>query len=192
MSNFISPESIDEVLNKVDIVEVVGEYVSLTRKGESYWGCCPFHGEKTPSFSVTPDKKLYYCFGCHAGGTVFNFVMNMEKISYPEAVVYLGKRYGVPLKYSSSGSEFAKENPESKIKEEYINLYNRVTTTFHYLLMETESGKFAYDYITKRGLTKETLEKFKIGYSPADRKWLKSFLRKKNYSDDFQIGRAHV
>lgn len=180
----ISQATIDEINAKVDIVATVQEYVPLTQKGNDWWGCCPFHNEKTPSFSVSADKKFYYCFGCHASGTVFNFIMDMEKVSYPEAIQMLAKRTGVTIQYSDGGTT-PKEDPQVKIKSEYIDLYNRVAGTFHYMLMETEAGKFALDYITKRGLTKETLEKFKIGYSPADRQWLKKFLLKKNYTESF-------
>lgn len=184
MSGIISQETIDEVNARTDIVQIVQEYVPLTQKGNDWWGCCPFHNEKTPSFSVSPEKKFYYCFGCHAGGTVFNFIMEMEKVSYPEAIQFLAKKAGVEVRYSDGG-ELPKEDANAKLKSEYIDLYNRVAGSFHYLLLETETGKFALDYITKRGLSKETLEKFKIGYSPSDRKWLKTFLLKKNYSEDF-------
>ena len=185
MSNFIAKESIDEVTSRIDIVNVIGEYVPLVQKGNDWWGCCPFHNEKTPSFSVSSDKKMYYCFGCHAAGNVFKFIQEMEKVSFSEAVEAAAKKVGVKLVYSNSGSGYFKQDETSKKKDEYIALYNRVATTFHYFLMESESGKFALDYITARGISKETLEKFKLGYSPADRKWLKSFLLKKNYSEDF-------
>lgn len=180
----ITQETIDEVQNRTDIVSVIQEYVPLTQKGNDWWGCCPFHHEKTPSFSVSTDKKFYYCFGCHAAGTVFNFIMEQEKVTYPEAIQILAKKAGVEVKYAD-GAEVLKEDSQSKLKNEYIDLYNRVAGSFHYFLMETESGKYALDYITKRGLTKETLEKFKLGYSPNDRKWLKQFLLKKNYSEEF-------
>ena len=183
--NFISKESIDEVESKIDIVHVVGEYVPLTQRGSTWFGCCPFHHEKTPSFSVDGDRKFYYCFGCHAAGNVFKFLQEMEKVSFAESVEILAKKAGVQLNYVNSGDDYHKQDENVKKKEEYINLYTRVATTFHYFLMETESGKFALDYITSRGLTKETLEKFKLGYSPADRKWLHSFLLKKNFSEDF-------
>ncbi len=185
MANFISQETIDEVTNRADIVSVIGEYVPLVRKGADYWGNCPFHTDKTPSFSVSPEKKFYYCFSCHAGGTVFSFLQEMEKISFVESVETLAKKFGVTIHYENKGAENFKEDPKIKQKDEYIDLYNRVSTSYHYLLMETEEGKFAFDYITKRGLTRETLEKFKLGYSPENRKWLREFLKKKNYSDDF-------
>ena len=184
MSGMISQATIDEVTNHTDIVSVVQEYLPLTQKGNDWWGCCPFHNEKTPSFSVSSEKKFYYCFGCHAGGTVFNFIMQMEKLTYPEAIEFLAKKSGVPIQYSDGGTA-PKEDADAHLKAEYIDLYNRVAGSFHYMLMETEAGKFALDYITKRGLTKETLEKFKIGYSPADRQWLKKFLLKKNYTEQF-------
>ncbi|MBQ2208160.1 MAG: DNA primase, partial [Treponema sp.] len=181
----ITQESIDEVSSRTDIVRLIGEYVPLTQRGNDWWGCCPFHNEKTPSFSVSPDKKFYYCFGCHASGTAFKFIQEMEKLSFPEAVEFLAKKAGVELHYSEGGGPEHKDDSKTKLRNEYIDLYSRVATTFHYMLMETEAGRFARDYITKRGLTNETLEKFKIGYSPADRKWLRSFLEKKNYSAEF-------
>lgn len=185
MGGFITQESIDEVSLKTDIVQVIGEYVQLTERGTDWWGCCPFHNEKTPSFSVSPTKKFYYCFGCHAKGTIFNFISEMEKVSFPEAVELLARKAGVQLQYANSGSDMLKEDPISKKKSAYIDLYTRVATSFHYMLMQTEAGAFALDYITKRGITTETLEKFKLGYAPQDRFWLKRFLRKKNFSDDF-------
>lgn len=185
MASFITQESIDEVSDKTDIVRVVGEYVPLVQKGGDWWGCCPFHNEKTPSFSVSSSKKFYYCFGCHASGTVFNFIMNMEKLSYPESVEFLAKRAGVRLSYTDGGSETQRTDSNAKLKDEYKNLYTRVAGSFHYMLTQTEGGKFALDYICKRGITAETIEKFKLGYSPADRKWLRKFLESKNYTKDF-------
>ena len=183
MTGFISQESIDEVTLKADIVSIIEEYVPLTQRGADWWGCCPFHNEKTPSFSVSPEKKFYYCFGCHAKGTVFNFVMNIEKLSYPESIEFLAKKTGVTLAYTESKGQ--KEDKDAKLKNEYKELYKRVSVTFHYLLMQTEAGKFALDYIKKRGITEETLERFKLGYTPADKFWLKKFLLKKNYTEDF-------
>ncbi len=185
MGGFITQESIDEVSNKTDIVQIIGEYVPLTQKGSDFSGCCPFHNEKTPSFHVSADKKLYHCFGCGVGGTVFNFIMEMEKLTFPAAIEFLAKRSGVQLSYSDTGRDIQREDPNQKLKEELVDLYNRTASLFHYMLMQTEAGKFALDYIVQRGLTKETLEKFKIGYSPADRKWLKNFLLKKNFSPEF-------
>lgn len=185
MASFISKSSIDEVSGKTDIVGLIGEYVNLEQRGNDFWGCCPFHHEKTPSFSVSPDKKFYYCFGCHAAGNAFNFIMQMENVSYAESIEILAKKAGVQLVYENSGSSMQKSDDTSKLKQEYIDLYNRVSTSFSYMLTETPQGKFALDYIIKRGITRETIEKFKLGYSPSDRKWLRGFLEKKNYSKEF-------
>ncbi|MBQ7158865.1 MAG: DNA primase [Treponema sp.] len=183
MAGFIKKETIDAVVHTADIVAIAGEYVPLTRKGSTWWGCCPFHKEKTPSFSVTPEKNMFYCFGCHKGGDVIKFVMEMEKLSYPEAIVQLAKRTGVEVRYEDGfNPELAKKDTT---KDELIQLYERVSTMFHYLLTQTEGGKFALDYITKRGLSMKTIERFKLGYAPADRRWLKNFLRQKNFSDEF-------
>lgn len=185
MAGFISEETIDAILNTTDIISTVGEYTRLERRsGNDYWGCCPFHGEKTASFHVDADKKFFHCFGCHKGGNVINFVMEMEKLSYVDTLTSLAKKSGIPIKYKDgfTPSQDFKKNDDV---EKYIELYERTASMFHYMLMETEQGKKALEYVTKRGLTKETIEKFKLGYAPADRKWLKGFLRKKNFSDEF-------
>ncbi|MBO4405025.1 MAG: DNA primase [Treponema sp.] len=185
MTGFIKKESIDEVTQRADIVRIVGEYVPLVQKGKDWWGCCPFHHEKSASFHVEPDKKFYYCFGCHASGTVFNFLMEMEHMSFAEAVETVAKKEGIQLEYSNGGEVYAKKDPKADLKAEYINLYERVSTSFHYILTQTESGKFALDYIKKRGLTDETIKKFRLGYSPLDGKWLRNFLLKNNYTASF-------
>jgi len=183
MAGFISEETIEKVKNFSDIVSVVSDYVHLTKKGGDFWGCCPFHNEKSASFHVIPDKSMYYCFGCHAGGNAIKFVQEMEKITFPEAITLLAKKQGIEIKYAEGSGP--KEVQVDHTKEELIELYNRVASMFHYMLTQTENGKFALDYIKNRGITDETIEKFKLGYSPADRRWLKNFLKKKNFSDDF-------
>ncbi|WP_191014831.1 DNA primase [Treponema zioleckii] len=183
MAELISKETIDAVSRATDIVSVVSEYVHLEQKGNQWWGCCPFHSEKTPSFSVTPDKNLYYCFGCHAGGNVTKFIMEMEKISFPEAIKILAKKSGVRIEYENGGAESFQ--PVDNTKELLIDLYTKVSGSFHYLLTQTQEGKSALGYILSRGLSMETIEKFKLGYSPANRRWLKVFLRQKKYSDEF-------
>jgi len=184
MPGFISQETIDAVRNSSDIVSVVGEYTSLKARGAGdYWGCCPFHGEKTPSFHVDSEKKFYHCFGCHASGDVIKFVMEMEKLSYVEAIESLAHKNGIPIRYKDGGL------PENYVHddtaEKLIELYERTASMFHYFLMETEQGKKALDYVSARGLTVETIKKFKLGYAPADRKWLHKFLLSKNFTADF-------
>ena len=185
MAGYISKETIDSILSMVDIVSVAGEYTRLERRGgNDWWGRCPIHSDKTASFHVDGDKKFFHCFGCHKGGNVINLVMEMEKLSYPETLLALAKKNGIPVKYQNGGNL---EQELSKINEadQYIELYERTASMFHYFLMETPQGKKALDYVTKRGLTRETIEKFKLGYAPADRKWLWHFLREKNFSAEF-------
>ena len=186
MEGIISQETKEAVLSQADIVSVVSDYVRLESRGNQWWGCCPFHHEKTPSFSVTPDKNMYYCFGCHVGGDAISFVMELEKIRFPEALRLLAIKFGVEVRYTN---DFAPGTGRAdSARELYIDLYNRVADMFHYGLVRTEAGKFALDYITGRGISMETVEKFKLGYSPADRTWLKKFLRSKNFSDEFLAG----
>ena len=184
MAGFISHQTIDLIHSTVDLKDVVGEYTKLERRsGNDWWGCCPFHGEKTASFHVNTDQKFYYCFGCHASGDVVKFIMEMEKLSYPEAVTSLAKRSGIPIQYEDGAppADYKKDDTVDRL----IELYDRVATSFQYMLLETEQGKKALDYVMKRGLTMETIKKFRLGYSPANPHWLKGFLRSKNFSDDF-------
>lgn len=187
MAGRISKATIDAINNAADIVSIVGEYTKLERRGgNDWWGCCPFpsHNEKTASFHVDGDKKFCNCFGCHKGGSVISFVMEMEKTSFYETVISLGKRTGIEIKYED-GFVPPEDYKADNTAEQYIELYDRTAGMFSYFLLETEQGKNALQYITERGLTRETIEKFKLGYAPADRRWLKQFLKKKNYSEDF-------
>jgi len=175
------PESvIKQILEKTDIRDIVGEYTSLKRRGGSYVGLCPFHNEKTPSFSVTPEKGLFYCFGCGKGGTVITFVMEAEKLGFVEAVEFLGLRAGIPV--SRDGEDFSEDR---RRRDALRELYKRVAGSFHYLLTESEAGKDAAAYLARRGLAGETLRTFLIGYAPADPFWLGGFLKKRSYSEDF-------
>jgi DNA primase len=182
----ISKSSIAEVSSRLDAISIVGEYVRLEKKSGRWWGRCPFHGggqEKTPSFKVDPDLKMYHCFGCGKGGSVISFVMEMDKLTYPEAIKSLAKKISVELIYEEGGSAESEEN--TSIKEELFELYKRMTNTFSYFLLKEEEGKPALKYILDRSITEETIEKFKLGYAPANRDFLFNFLKQKSYSDDF-------
>jgi DNA primase len=170
----------------MDAVAVVGDYVRLEKRSGRYVGLCPFHNEKTPSFTVNPDKKLYYCFGCGKGGAVLNFVMEMDKISFPEAVETMAKRLGVELVYENAGRGKEKDDKRSAT-DALQELYTRVAGSFHYCLTQTDAGKFALDYTLNRGVSAEMIEKFRLGYSPPDRRWLFDFLTKKGYSEEFLL-----
>lgn len=179
----ISPDTIESVNQRADIVSIVGEYTRLERKGSDWWGCCPFHNEKTPSFHVIPDRKVYHCFGCGVGGGVINFVMEMEKISFVEAVESLAKKAGIEIIYE--GSNQTDVRPKDTTRDDLIELYNRVAGSFHYVLKETQLGAAARSYLESRKVSPEMIERFRLGYSPADRRWLYRFLSSKGYSSDF-------
>lgn len=175
--------TIDEVNSKSDIVSLIGEYVRLEKRGSEYWGCCPFHNEKTPSFHVVPDRKMYHCFGCGAGGSAISFLMEMEKMSFSEAVMALAKKCGVTVEYEEGAA--LSTAPEDNKKDLYKDLYTRVAGSFHYLLTSTKEGEAALKYLKGRGVSEDIAEKFMLGYAPADRHWLRKFLKGKNYSDEF-------
>ncbi|MDR1072733.1 MAG: DNA primase [Treponema sp.] len=180
---FITQSSIQEVIDKMDAVAVMGDYVRLENRSGRFMGLCPFHNEKTPSFSVNPDLKLYHCFGCGKGGTVLNFIMEMDKLTFPEAVERLAKRFGVALQYEAGGN--AETDKNAAKTEALFDLYSRVAGSFHYLLAKTPQGKPALTYTLSRGISYEMVEKFKLGYAPADREWLFKFLSKRGYSEEF-------
>ncbi len=178
----ISSDSIDEVNNRTDMVALVGEYTRLERRGDDWWGCCPFHNEKTPSFHVVPAKKMCWCFACSKGGGPINFLMEMEKLDFAEAVQNLAKRAGVELIWDGGGTEAP---PVNNTRDQLIELYDRVAGSFHWLLTESPQGKKAFEYLQTRGVDSAVIERFHLGFAPADRRWLHSFLRKKGYSSDF-------
>lgn len=182
MAGRISQETIERIRQSADIVSIINNYTDLTQRGAQYWGCCPFHNEKTPSFTVDPIKKFYHCFGCGVGGDVVKFIMEMEKLSYPDALQELAKRYNIEVVYEKGS--FVPEKKDDDL-DQIREVYGRITSTFHYFLTQTEAGKKALEYIKGRGLTEETISKFKLGYAPADRYWLSKFLKEKNYSDAF-------
>ncbi len=178
----ISSQTLDEINARVDMPSLVGEYTRLEKRGSDYWGCCPFHNEKTPSFKVTADKNLYYCFGCHAAGSLIQFYMNMEKTSFQDAALALAKKAGISVIYDGNSPA---QIPQNSKKDDYIELYGRISGTYNYLLTSSDMGKNALEYLQSRGISKETIEIFQLGFSPKDRYWLKKFLSEKKYSDEF-------
>ncbi|MCL2478433.1 MAG: DNA primase [Treponema sp.] len=183
---FISRITIDEINSRMDAISVVNDYVRMEQKGGRWWGLCPFHNEKTPSFTVNPDLKSYYCFGCHKGGSVLNFVMEMDKLTFPEAVEQLAKKIGVEIQYeNTNGTHSSEKNENSEKKEALFELYRRMAGTFHHLLLKNPESNQVKRYIVNRGLNDQMIEKFKLGYSPSDRQWMYKFLQQKGYSADF-------
>ena len=175
-----SDDIIEEVRQKNDIVDVVSQYVKLTRKGSSYFGLCPFHNEKTPSFSVTPGKQMYYCFGCGAGGNVFNFIMEYENYTFGEALKHLADRAGVELPQI----EYSKEVREKAQERAELLEINKQAAQYFYYQLRTEKGAQGYQYLAGRGLSEETMRKFGLGYSDKFGGGLYQFLKSKGYGDD--------
>ena len=175
------PEStLQKILDNVSIVDIVSNYLTLESRGGRHWGCCPFHNEKTPSFSVSEEKKLFYCFGCHKGGSLFNFIMEIEGLPFTEAVKFIAEKAGISIDINQHEND-----REYKQKQALKELYSRVSKSFVYILWNTDEGKQALSYLRNRRITDDTIKEFQIGFAPADRKWLFNFLKGKGYSEGF-------
>ena len=173
------PEAqIAQIVDRLDIVDVVAEYSALRQRGGRYWGLCPFHAEKTPSFTVSADKSAFYCFGCGKGGGLIQFVMDVEQLSFPEAVRMLAERAGVQLE--------TEQRPAGAIsRREYMELNSRIAETFHHVLRTSGEAAPARDYLEQRGIGPQAVAAFKLGWAPAAHGWLLKFLRSKQFSDQF-------
>ena len=175
-----SKEFIEQVRAGNPIVDVVGSYVPLTRKQNNYWACCPFHEEKTPSFSVSPDKEFFYCFGCHAGGDVFQFVQKIENISFPESVEKLAQRIGLEIpKTDLSPAEREREEERQRLYE----ICDLAASYFHNCLTKTRMGVAGIDYFKKRGLSAQTIVDFKLGFAPPQWDRLYRDFRERGYRE---------
>lgn len=175
-----SKEFIEKVRAGNPIVDVVGSYVPLTRKQNNYWACCPFHEEKTPSFSVSPDKEFFYCFGCHAGGDVFQFVQKIENISFPESVEKLAQRIGLEIpKADLSPAEREREEERQRLYE----ICDLAADYFHNCLTKTRMGAVGIEYFKKRGLSAQTIVDFKLGFAPPQWDRLYRDFRERGYRE---------
>lgn len=165
----IPQQVIDEVREKTNIVEVIGQYVQLKKSGKNYLGLCPFHEEKTPSFSVAEDKQIFHCFGCGKGGNVYTFLQELEGISFPEAVKKVADMEQIPLDIEISSEPI---NQTSTGQQQLIALHERTRDLYHHLLMNTKVGEDALTYLHERGLSDELISEFKIGFAPSQRDFL--------------------
>ena len=173
-------ELVEEVRARNDIVDVISGYVSLKKKGSNYWGCCPFHNEKTPSFSVSSNKQMYYCFGCHASGNVYTFLMKYENDTFPEAIKILADRAGVKLPE-------VEETPEQKKKAgKRMRLLevNKEAAKYFYYMLRDPRGEVGMRYLTGRKLTDETMHHFGLGYAGKNGEQVVQYLRKKGFTDE--------
>ena len=176
---FYSEELVEEVRSRNDIVDVIGGYVRLQKKGNSYFGLCPFHNEKTGSFAVSPNKQMFYCFGCGVGGNVFTFLTKYENITFAEAMQVLADRAGVDLpKQEMTAAQLQEADKRTRLLE-----INKEAAKYFYTLLRNPRGKRAYDYFKGRELSDETMQKFGLGYSDQYSDDLYRYLRGKGYDD---------
>ncbi len=170
---------IEEIRSKVSISDVISQYVSLVPKSGRLWGLCPFHNEKTPSFTVNDDKGFFHCFGCGKGGSVFNFLMDIDNLSFIEAVQVLSEKAGVPIKQETTQDKIKRDE-----RDVLYELYGKLSESFHYILTAKDEAEGARNYLDTRKISDEMIKSYKIGYAPASPDWLYTFLRSKNYSDE--------
>lgn len=176
MAGRISEDFINEVRESVNIVDVISQYVSLEKRGKDYVGLCPFHQEKTPSFSVNPDKQFFYCFGCHKGGNVYKFIMEKEEVTFPESVERVAEFANIPMPQEYQ-EQPVKLNPLMQMHKDAADFYQQV-------LMTTKIGERGLEYARKRGLDDDLIKHFKIGYAPGKSDLLLTYLRGEDYTDD--------
>src|SRR5678816_1102293 len=177
---------IDDLKRQADIVRVIQDYVQLKKKGANWMACCPFHKEKTPSFSVSPAKEIFYCFGCHKGGSVFNFVMEIERVPFPEAIKIVADKVGMPLPKMVDDGRFEARRQES---DTIIQLNGWAMEWWQQQLDSSNEGRIARAYLKDRGITEETVKTFRLGYAPDSWDALSIYLRNKGATQD-QIDRS--
>ncbi|MBI3813849.1 MAG: DNA primase [Nitrospinae bacterium] len=180
MGSYIPDEIVEEIRTRSDIVEVISERIQLKKSGANYKGLCPFHSEKTPSFIVSQGKQIFHCFGCGTGGNVYQFIMQIENIPFPDAVLYLAKRYGINI------PEQKGKGINSSQKSILYNVNGLASDFFHRQLLESPQGKAAREYLKKRGINDDTANVFKIGYASPSREGIQQFFKKKGVSVDTQ------
>ncbi|WP_086313021.1 DNA primase [Enterococcus sp. 7F3_DIV0205] len=171
MAQRIPQEVIEEVRQRTNIVDVVGQYVQLKKSGKNFMGLCPFHEERSPSFSVAEDKQIFHCFGCGKGGTVFNFLQEIEGINFPESVRRVAELEQIPVNIDWVNT-FDSDTTENLQNRKLIELHKKAADLYHHVLMNTQIGEPALNYLLDRGLTKELIETFKIGFAPQKRDFL--------------------
>ena len=172
---------IDDLKRQADIVRVIQDYVQLKKKGANWMACCPFHKEKTPSFSVSPAKEIFYCFGCHKGGSVFNFVMEVERVPFPEAIKIVADKVGMPLPKMVDDGRFEARRQESDL---VIQLNSWAMEFWQQQLDSSNEARIARDYLKQREITEETQKTFRLGYAPDSWDALSNYLRNKGASQE--------
>ncbi|MFJ7828828.1 DNA primase [Peribacillus sp. NPDC046944] len=179
----IEDEKINQIREAVDIVDLIGEYVQLKKQGRNYFGLCPFHGENSPSFSVSAEKQIFHCFGCGAGGNIFTFLMDIEGYNFVESAKVLAEKGNIPLDI-----EINKDSQRSNMpagSQQMLEAHDLLRKFYHHLLVNTKEGQEALEYLLNRGFTEETIEKFQIGYSLDSWDFVSKFLLKRGFPPEF-------
>ncbi|QSO52656.1 DNA primase [Alicyclobacillus curvatus] len=181
----IPDEFVETLRQRIDIIDVVGEYVQLRRSGRSYVGLCPFHNERSPSFSVSPDRQMYYCFGCGAGGTVIRFVMDIEGMTFAETVVRLAERANiqVPESLEEQMPSATQTDRHTRMKE----AHELAAKYYSYILMNSSAGVQALTYLENRGISKTTMAEFRLGFAPNSERRLVEFLMKRGFEPELLV-----
>lgn len=188
-NNRIPEEQLNMIRDAVDIVDIINDYVQLKKQGRNYFGLCPFHGENTPSFSVSPDKQIFHCFGCGAGGNVFTFLMDIEGYSFLEAAKELAERGNLPLQIVTNDSTHTEQQPSANKK--MIEAHELLCKFYHHLLVNTKEGESALQYLLDRGFTRDDIEKYTIGYALNSWDFVHKFLTKRGF-DEHLLDQAGV
>lgn len=178
MTNRIPEDVIEKIRLENDIVEIVSEYVQLKKQGRNYFGLCPFHGENTPSFSVAPDKQIYHCFGCGAGGNVISFIMNIEGQEFPEALRMLAERANIALPQLEQQDKYVELSANTSDSRKAHELLKKF---YHHLLVNTKEGRNGLEYLQARGFTNEAIQTFELGYAPDAWEATAVFLEKRGF-----------
>ena len=181
MAVFIPEDKVSEIRNSADIVDIISELVLLKKVGRNYVGLCPFHTEKTPSFTVSPEKQIFYCFGCGTGGNVFNFLMNHEGLSFFETAKMLASRYGIEIPVQAMSSEQKRRISE---RESLLAVNKQAMGFFKHSLLSDAEGKIALEYLKKRGMREDTIAVFNLGFAPAGWDNIINYFSKKNISHE--------
>jgi DNA primase len=176
MTPFSQNDFVEEVKDKIDIVDVIGEYVQLKKTGKNYKGLCPFHQENTPSFTINPSQQFYHCFGCGEGGDVFNFLMEIEHITFKKGLKILAKRAGLEIPHQS---EYQRKR--ANLRGELFTINELAAKFYNYLLLNLDVGEKALNYLSERGYTKENIKRYQLGYAPDRWDSLLNFLADKGY-----------
>ncbi|MFP3392041.1 DNA primase [Brevibacillus sp. SIMBA_040] len=183
MTGPTSDEFVNQVRAAVDIIDVVGEYVQLRKSGRAFVGLCPFHSEKSPSFNVNAERQFFHCFGCGAGGDIFSFLMKLEQLSFPEALHKLADRAGIAVPQTQQ----EEDTPEKRAKQAMHEAHQLVSKLYHYVLTKTPYGVEAMKYLTKRGMSEQTLVEYQIGFAPDSWDFVTQFLKKRRFSQELMV-----